>query len=88
MKVPSLFMAVVERRSLASLLLPTYSRASSSALAFRSPYTGVENEVLDLNQNAGCVIFGHNSAGALEAIDAVLKDGTPVHCARCGHTRL
>ena len=73
------------RRSPVAYLAPIFRSAEGAYLRFRSPWSGRERTVLDLNQNAGCAIFGHAPPPAVGALYALLAARTPTRLplARC-----
>ena len=74
-----------ERSSPVHWLLPAYTSAVGTILSFRPAWSVSTRSVLDLNQNAGCGIFGHNAPAIIEALEALLNAGTPLRLplARC-----
>ena len=58
-----------------SFLLPRYDRASENRL-YRSGYL-IKSHV-DMNQNAGCSIFGHNPSAVLAALEKLLAKKPPL----------
>lgn len=74
-----------ERLSPIHWVLPAYIRAQGTRLAYRRAWSGAERAVLDVNQNAGCCIFGHNPREAIAALEALIEAGTPLRLplARC-----
>ena len=73
------------RRSPIARCLPIFRSAQGAYLRFTSPWSGRERTVLDLNQNAGCAIFGHSPPDAVGALHACLAARTPMRLplARC-----
>ena len=73
------------RRSPIARCLPIFHSAQGAYLRFTSPWSGRERTVLDLNQNAGCAIFGHSPPDAVGALHACLAARTPMRLplARC-----
>eukprot|EP00967_Tisochrysis_lutea_P026479 scaffold30546_cov34-Tisochrysis_lutea.AAC.5 len=79
--------ATFERRSLVPLLHPSFSRASGHSLSYKSPYARFRwpagavprrFTVLDVAQNAGCLIFGHAPSAAVSATLQHLESRTPL----------
>ena len=73
------------RRSPIARCVPIFRSARGAYLRFTSPWSGRERTVLDLNQNAGCAIFGHSPPDAVGALHACLAARTPMRLplARC-----
>ena len=70
--------ACFERSSPIQLFLPAFRVAEGSFLSYRRALTGQQCSVLDFNQNAGCAIFGHYPAAALNALNTVIETRPPL----------
>ncbi|KAL3907910.1 MAG: hypothetical protein SGPRY_010002, partial [Prymnesium sp.] len=70
--------ASFDRDSRVAWVVPTFSRATGCSLSFLSRYTAKPASLLDLNQNAGCGLFGHYPLEATECVERYVEERRPM----------